>query len=307
MFSFLKSANCLKSGVVSLIIAASLSGCSSLSFTQADMNLIGSDSTSGIMRLFVIDNPADTLVLRSVSTDLTKEDLQSEYYSILKKRMMATVLDTANTGVGIAAPQVGINKRLIIVQRIDKVGGPYEFYVNPKLLELSKEKSLIREGCLSVPNRSDSVMRSNKVVVSYLDEKSLTEKIDTVGGFSAIIFQHEIDHLEGVLYIDKAASGNKSPDINLLYGSWVEPNPINDKEVQGLKLNNDGTASSINMATLQYKSWKLRSGQLVLISESIGNGISFRDTTTYDIVQVDRNNLKIKNRCNNSIIEYSKR
>ncbi|MFA6335448.1 MAG: peptide deformylase [Bacteroidales bacterium] len=209
MFSFFKSTNYLKISVVLFTIATSLSCSNSLTFTQAEMDLIGSDSIAGKMRLFIIDNPADTLVLRSISTDLTKTDFQSAYYSTLKKRMMVTVLDTANTGVGIAAPQVGINKRLIIVQRYDKVGGPYECYANARLLELSQDCSLIREGCLSVPNRQDSVMRSNMVVVSYLDDKSFTEKIDTIRGFTAVIFQHEIDHLEGILYIDKAASRDK--------------------------------------------------------------------------------------------------
>lgn len=209
MFSFLKSKNNLKIGVALFIFAASLSSCKSVSFTSSEMALIGSDSISGKMRLFIIDNPQDTLVLRRISTDLTTPDIQSDYYNTLKKRMMATVLDTANTGVGIAAPQVGVNKRLVIVQRMDKKGEPYECYANAKILELSKDCSIGREGCLSVPNRSDSVMRSKTVVVSYLDEASLTQKTDTVHGFTAVIFQHEIDHLEGILYIDKSIHRDK--------------------------------------------------------------------------------------------------
>jgi hypothetical protein len=59
---------------------------------------------------------------------------------------------------------------------------------------------------------------------------------------------------------------------NLLVGSWVKPNPINDKEVQGFLINSDGTAESINMATLLYKKWWQEDGKLILIMESVGNG-----------------------------------
>ncbi len=81
---------------------------------------------------------------------------------------------------------------------------------------------------------------------------------------------------------------------HLFVGSWVEPNPINDKEVQGFKLNADGTASSINMETLKYKAWKIEPGKLLLIAESIGNGVSFTDTTTCEIVLVGSKTLDIK-------------
>lgn len=174
-----------------------------LTFTQSELDLIGTDSTAGIMRLFVADNPADTLVLRSVSSDLTSEDIKSGYYSTLKKRMLATVLDTANTGVGIAAPQVGINKRLVAVQRLDKEGEPFELYANIRFVELSKECKWGWEGCLSVPGKRDTVQRSTRVIISFLDDNTLTEKRDTIEGFTAVIFQHEVDHLEGILYTDR--------------------------------------------------------------------------------------------------------
>lgn len=87
-------------------------------------------------------------------------------------------------------------------------------------------------------------------------------------------------------------------------GSWGEPNPINDKEVQGFKLNADGTASSINMETLKYKAWKLEPGKLILIAESIGNGVSFTDTTTCEIVLLGSKTLEIK--VNNEIQKYKR-
>ncbi|OFY39070.1 MAG: peptide deformylase [Bacteroidetes bacterium GWF2_40_14] len=180
-----------------------------ITFTQSELDLIGMDSTAGIMRLFVVDNPTDTLVLKSVSSDLTTEDIKSDYYNTLKKRMMATVLDTANAGVGIAAPQVGINKRVVAVQRLDKEGEPFEFYANIRFVELSKECKWGWEGCLSVPGKRDTVQRSTRVVISFIDEKTFTEKKDTIEGFTAVIFQHEVDHLEGILYTDRAQKQSK--------------------------------------------------------------------------------------------------
>jgi len=83
-------------------------------------------------------------------------------------------------------------------------------------------------------------------------------------------------------------------ETNLLIGSWVEPNPINEKEVQGFVINNDGTAESINMATLVYKKWWKESDKLVFITESIGNGSSSIDTTKYEIVTLNSKELELK-------------
>lgn len=79
-----------------------------------------------------------------------------------------------------------------------------------------------------------------------------------------------------------------------LVGSWIQPNPINKKEVQGLELMNGGEAKSINMATYLYKNWWLKDKQLHLVVESIGNGTSSIDTLAYDIIKVDKDSLVIK-------------
>jgi hypothetical protein len=82
---------------------------------------------------------------------------------------------------------------------------------------------------------------------------------------------------------------------NPLLGSWIEPNPINEKEVQGFIINDDGTAASINMATLVYKKWWKESHNLVLVTESIGNGSSSIDTTKYRIIKLNDTELELKN------------
>jgi len=82
---------------------------------------------------------------------------------------------------------------------------------------------------------------------------------------------------------------------NQLLGSWVQLNPINDKEVQGFTLKNNGMAESINMATLLYKKWWTEEGKLILITESIGNGSSSIDTTRYEIITKTNSILELKN------------
>jgi len=82
--------------------------------------------------------------------------------------------------------------------------------------------------------------------------------------------------------------------INQFIGSWIQPNPINEKEVQGFILNTDGTAQSINMATLKYKKWWINSDKLVLVLESIGNRVSTIDTIKYDVIVINDKELKLK-------------
>lgn len=171
-------------------------------FDRRERAIIGNGSDS-LMRVWQTDDRRDSLFLRSTARMLTPREIRSPYFEILKRRMLYTVNDTAHPGVGIAAPQVGIGRCLIAVQRFDKPGNPFEFYINPRLVYRSEQQQVGCEGCLSVPDRMGWVSRSSEVVVRYLDEASLQERQDTVNGYTSIIFQHETDHLTGVLYIDK--------------------------------------------------------------------------------------------------------
>ena len=183
-------------------------------FTPEEQALIGDRAEAGIMRVLKTDDPADSLRLREPSVPLAKEDLATDSYAVLKARMLATVNDPDNPGVGIAAPQVGIRKQVIAVQRFDKEGEPFEFYVNPVIERYSAEKAPGPEGCLSIPDRSETVVRSESITLSYMDEQTGIYMEETVEGFTAVIFQHEIDHLGGILYIDRAAEqgGTEEPE-----------------------------------------------------------------------------------------------
>ena len=182
-------------------------------FTEAELALIqGADS---IMRVLTIDNQEDAAVLRAKSSDLSAEALGSDDYKKLTELMIATVTHPSQDGVGIAGPQVGLNRRVVAVQRFDQEevlpdgseGSPFKVYPNIRIVSMSDTLEPGPEGCLSVPDRSAEVMRSREIVIEYADVNRLDEKDhmvrETVYGFTAVIFQHEIDHLEGVLYIDR--------------------------------------------------------------------------------------------------------
>ena len=108
------------------------------SWTEQETERIGTQADTR-MRLWTVDSPEDSTFLRQIAAPLTKQDMGTPQFETLKKRMLMTVTDPDNEGVGIAAPQVGISRRLVAVQRLDKEGYPFEFYVNPKLTHLSAE------------------------------------------------------------------------------------------------------------------------------------------------------------------------
>ena len=111
-------------------------------------------------------------------------------------------------GVGLAAPQVGISERLIVIEYGDDEDEdvPKKLYavVNPEIVEASEEKVEGVEACLSVPQMMGEVERHEKIVVKGLNRHGKPVKIK-VSGWMARIFQHEIDHLEGVLFTDRAS------------------------------------------------------------------------------------------------------
>ena len=122
----------------------------------------------------------------------------NERIKILADDMIETMVE--NDGIGLAAPQVGILKRLIVV---DIGEGPLVL-VNPEILERDGEQ-IITEGCLSVPNKNGDVKRPEKLKVRYCDLDGKSHTIKTEGLFSVVI-SHEVDHLEGILFIDKMLS-----------------------------------------------------------------------------------------------------
>lgn len=120
-------------------------------------------------------------------------------------KLLENMADTmyAAKGVGLAAPQIGVSKRVIVVD----IGEGLVELINPEILEVSGNV-VDSEGCLSVPGMLGEVARADKVVVKGLNRKG-EEVILRAKGFMARAIQHEIDHLEGILFVDKASNLRK--------------------------------------------------------------------------------------------------
>lgn len=118
------------------------------------------------------------------------------------QNMTETMYD--KKGVGLAAPQVGISKRMLVLDWSGE-GEELRKVVNPVITPLTEEKIDWEEGCLSIPGIYKKVERVAKIRVDYLNEKGekITEELE---GFPAIVMQHEFDHLEAVLFVDRISS-----------------------------------------------------------------------------------------------------
>lgn len=174
---------------------------SNLNFSKEEIELIMDTDANTAMRVWKIDAVSDSLLLRQKCSDVLF-NLNDIALSTFINKLHKTVIDSVNQGVGIAAPQVGILKNIIWVQRFDKLNYPFEVYINPTITYYSEEKQPCREGCLSIPNRIDTTqIRSQLIEIKYLDKDGLSRS-ESIEGFTAVIFQHEIDHLNGILYID---------------------------------------------------------------------------------------------------------
>ncbi|MDD7089047.1 MAG: peptide deformylase [Bacteroidales bacterium] len=173
-------------------------------FTKEETALLSSGDS--VMYVLNVNDPDDEKILRIKSMQLGAEALKSNEYNRLKAKLLATVKAPEYGGVGIAAPQIGVNRRVIAVQRVDKPGEPFEVYPDIQIDTALGNMIPGFEGCLSVPTKRGRVMRYPMVVISYRNPSDFSLCRDTVKGFSAIIFQHECDHLNGVLFIDKADS-----------------------------------------------------------------------------------------------------
>lgn len=188
-----------------LIISCSASkNNSKKSFSSEDSKLIMNGDSLKPMRVYKINSKTDSLLLRMKSS-YVKPNLNDPILQNFVKRLYATVRDSMSMGVGIAAPQVGVLKNIIWVQRFDKENLPFEVYLNPKINSHSDEKQTLKEGCLSIPNRSEILnSRSSTIIIEY-DTMDGNHTSESVSGFTSVIFQHEIDHLNGILYLDHLA------------------------------------------------------------------------------------------------------
>lgn len=196
-----------------LLIGLSLFSIKSMAqFTQNEKILINSGTTETPFRVLKVTDQQDSIFLRQKCSDI--EDISDSVdVQILIDRLKTTM--AVESGVGIAAPQVGIGRNIFLFTRIDKANYPVIVAINPKIVNHPEETICFeRDGCLSIPGISGNSIRYPWVDVEYTDENGnlVQERLEGYSresDFTGIIFQHEFDHLQGILFTDKLC-----PEIN---------------------------------------------------------------------------------------------
>ena len=146
-------------------------------------------------------------ILREVAEDFSVEEIKNSETQLLLEDMWHSL--AAAGGIGLAAPQIGISKQLAVIKlteesdRYPDMEDSEAFIIfNPKITVLDKTEQGFWEGCLSVPGLRGFVERPRKIRVDFLDENAKPRSIE-VEDFLATVFQHELDHLVGKLYVDR--------------------------------------------------------------------------------------------------------
>ena len=157
----------------------------------------------------ILKEPNELLREKSLKVDKVDKDLQN---------LMDDMLETmyAAPGIGLAAIQIGVPKRVIVLDlsHKDEAKNPMHF-INPEIINKSDNKSTYEEGCLSVPGQFAEIERANMCYLKYLDYHGNLKEIKAEGMIATCI-QHEIDHLEGILFIDYLSKLKKTMIVKKL-------------------------------------------------------------------------------------------
>jgi peptide deformylase len=180
--------------------------CLSLALTSEEKLLIEEGDGATAMELVTNATDEGNAFLHQLACPV---DPAEPSVKLLLERMRTTLAATGS-GVGLAAPQVGISRRLFLAERAELAGSPVQAFINPTITAYSPETASAMEGCLSVPIGQPKVTRSKWVTVDYVSEDGTAVTGETIGSltsavaaFSARIVQHEYDHLQGILIVDK--------------------------------------------------------------------------------------------------------
>lgn len=164
------------------------------------------------MILPVITYPNKNLRLKS--KELSRDEILAKKMQDLIDNMKETMLE--KDGVGLAAPQIDQRVRLVVIKTDDGV----EEFLNPKIVSKSWSRNVMDEGCLSVPGVFGLVRRPKRIKVNYLDREG-NKKTVSDDYILARVLQHEIDHLDGILFIDKILEVTEGEDKLEEYGKKV--------------------------------------------------------------------------------------
>lgn len=162
-----------------------------------------------IGRIWTINDKNQEKFLRTKAKDFDFSSHAKAEIDHLIKRMRASM--KAAGGIGLSANQIGLNAKVFVAQ-VPKESGGTAFYAifNPKIEKTSKETISYEEGCLSIPGVWGDVERAEKISISGYDRKNKSIKIKA-WGLLARVFQHEIDHLNGILFIDRSKNTYAEP------------------------------------------------------------------------------------------------
>ena len=166
------------------------------------------------MILPIVAYGSPVLKKKCIDISIDYEDL-----NILIQNMWETMY--AASGVGLAAPQIGLSIRLFVVdaspfsndenlsiEERNNLSNFKEVFINPILTPLTSEVNTFNEGCLSIPDIREDIVRENEILIEYLDENFKKKKLK-LNGLRARVVQHEYDHIEGILFTDKLSSFKK--------------------------------------------------------------------------------------------------
>lgn len=190
-------------------------------YNQDMVNILqyGSPETDAILR-----TPAKTVASNEIGTDRLHKIITD----------LKTALASQNDGVAIAAPQIGIHERIFIISgKVLKTADPKKYAnlsdtivcINPRITKRSKETQVMEEGCLSVRWLYGKVRRAKRVTLEATDETGKKFERGASGLLSQII-QHEYDHLDGILFIDKAFDLEEIPPTDAAHAGHNHPNSI---------------------------------------------------------------------------------
>ena len=157
----------------------------------------------------ILTEPNEILRKKSLLVDQVDGDIQKLMDDMLETMYLAP-------GIGLAAIQVGVAKRVIVLDmaRKDEPKNPM-YFINPEIITKSKDSLAYEEGCLSVPGQFAEITRSSNCYIKYLDYYGQPQELKTEGLLATCI-QHEIDHLEGILFIDYLSKLKKTMIVKKL-------------------------------------------------------------------------------------------
>ncbi len=192
-----------------LFLSTVLFACNSTKYmTNKEKTITNSHGADTPFRVLQTDNYDDSLFLRQKSTDIDVKNIaENKDWQHFIERLKLTL--AVESGVGIAAPQVGVARNLFLFIRIDRANKAVQVAINPRIVNYSDETFCFEgDGCLSIPDLAGSTKRHKWIDVEYYNEKGdfIKERLygaSREGDFTGVIFQHEFDHLSGILFTDR--------------------------------------------------------------------------------------------------------